>query len=97
MEMQIAEQLLSKLVALMPQLTMVEQHDQPMQGKLDLTLHLIRVLGSRGLASTDSHHLVHLLFTGKLPACFSFCFFRVCMPTEYDPRALHFRLLELST
>ena len=66
MEMQIAEQLLAKLVALLPQLTMVDQHDQPMQGKLDLTLQLIRVLGSTGLASTDSHHLVHLFFTGKV-------------------------------
>ena len=65
METQLAEQLLSKLVVLLPQLLTVDEHDKRMQGKLELILQLIHVLGNRGLASTDSHQLVHLLLTGQ--------------------------------
>ena len=65
-EVQVAEHLLMGLVAVLPQLTTLDQHDKRMQGKLELTLQLIRVLGNRGLASTDSHHLVQLLLTGEL-------------------------------
>ena len=66
MEVQTAEQLLSSMVVLLPQLTSVDEHDKRMQGKLELTLQLVRVLGTRSLASTDSHHLVHLLLSGRL-------------------------------
>lgn len=65
METQLAEQLLSNLVVLLPQLSTVDAHDKRMQGKLELILQLIHVLGNRGLASTDSHQLVHLLLTGQ--------------------------------
>ena len=65
METQLAEQLLSNLVVLLPQLSTVDEHDKRMQGKLELILQLIHVLGNRGLASTDSHQLVHLLLTGQ--------------------------------
>ncbi len=65
METQLAEQLLSNLVVLLPQLSTVDEHDMRMQGKLELILQLICALGNRGLASTDSHQLVHLLLTGQ--------------------------------
>ena len=65
-EVQTAEQLLVQLVALLPHLKTVDERDMRMQGKLDLLLQLIHVLGSRCLASTDSQHLVHLLLTGVL-------------------------------
>ena len=64
-EVHIAEQLLSNLVALLPELNTLDDSDRRMQGKLELTLQLSRALGSRGLASTDSKHLVRLLLTGK--------------------------------
>lgn len=65
-ELQTIEQLLADLVASLPHLTTADELDMRMQGKLDLLLQLIRVLGSRCLASTDSHQLVHLLLTGML-------------------------------
>lgn len=64
MEMQTANQLLTDLVACLPQLSTVDELDMRMQGKLELLLQLVRVLGSRCLASTDSQQLVHLLLTG---------------------------------
>ena len=64
-EVRTAEQLLSNLVALLPELNTLDDGDRRMQGKLELTLQLSRALGSRGLASTDSKHLVRLLLTGK--------------------------------
>ncbi len=76
METQLAEQLLSNLVVLLPQLSSVDEHDKRMQGKLELILQLIHVLGNRGLASTDSHQLVHLLLTGQ-PA--TLLLFRPCL------------------
>ncbi len=76
METQLAEQLLSNLVVLLPQLSTVDEHDKRMQGKLELILQLIHVLGNRGLASTDSHQLVHLLLTGQ-PA--TLLLFRPCL------------------
>lgn len=66
MELQAAERLLADLVAFLPHLTTADELDMRMQGKLDLLLQLIRVLGSRCLASTDSQQLVHLLLTGML-------------------------------
>ncbi|KAL3156421.1 hypothetical protein ABBQ38_000732 [Trebouxia sp. C0009 RCD-2024] len=65
-ELQTIEQLLADLVASLPHLTTADELDMRMQGKLDLLLQLIRVLGSRCLASTDSHQLVHLLLTEYL-------------------------------
>ncbi len=76
METQLAEQLLSNLVVLLPQLSTVDEHDKRMQGKLELILQLICVLGNRGLASTDSQKLVHLLLTGQ-PA--TLLLFRPCL------------------
>ena len=66
MELQTADQLLTDLVACLPHLSTVDGLDMRMQGKLELLLQLIRVLGSRCLASTDSQQLVHLLLTGML-------------------------------
>ena len=76
METQLAEQLLSNLVVLLPQLSTVNEYDKRMQGKLELILQLICALGNRGLASTDSHQLVHLLLTGQ-PA--TLLLFRPCL------------------
>lgn len=66
MELQTAEQLLTDLVACLPHLSTVDELDMRMQGKLELLLQLICVLGSRCLASTDSQQLVYLLLTGML-------------------------------
>lgn len=66
LELQAAERLLADLVAFLPHLTTADELDMRMQGKLDLLLQLIHVLGSRCLASTDSQQLVHLLLTGML-------------------------------
>lgn len=66
MELQTADQLLTELVACLPHLSTVDELDMRMQGKLELLLQLVRVLGSRCLASTDSQQLVHLLLTGNM-------------------------------
>ena len=66
MELQTAEQLLTDLVACLPHLSTVDELDMRMQGKMELLLQLICVMGSRCLASADSQHLVYLLLTGVL-------------------------------
>ena len=57
---------MTDLVAVLPHLTCADKFDMRMQGKLELLLHLLRVLGLRCMASTDSQHLIRLLLTGML-------------------------------
>ena len=65
-ELQIAEKLLTDLVAVLPHLTTNDELDMRMQGKLELLLQLTRVLGLRCVASTDSQQLLRILLTGML-------------------------------
>lgn len=63
-EVPAAKELLGSLVQLLPDLTTVDEHDVRMQGKLELLLQLISVLGSHTLLSNESQQLVQLLLTG---------------------------------
>lgn len=65
-EVPAAKQLLGSLVKLLPDLTTVDEHDVRMQGKLELLLQLISVLGSHTLLSNESQQLVQLLLTGTV-------------------------------
>ena len=86
-EIPAAKQLLGSLVQLLPDLTTVDEHDVRMQGKLELLLQLISVLGSHTLLSNESQQLVQLLLTGithdatdsMLKLRLAYCMHAVCL------------------
>lgn len=63
-EVPVARSLLGSLVQLLPSLSAVDEHDVRMQGKLELLLQLMHILGSQAMPSNESQQLVQLLMTG---------------------------------